>query len=355
MRKQFANFVEFSVYEMHHISQQLKEWLRNLRKQVQLWTVNYPWVIVQAGLSTTLSQWVKVLLRAQEHRFAIVPNNWTFREAPCNEFSRTNCVCMLTRYNWRKNSSQQTMCIAENLLNGCRKTKKWTAIFRRKSYLAMRRTFNLMGKWTHKNLDLGRGESSSDSWKAIARTTSHCLVRSLGWRCDWAVRFRKRGRKCSNSEWLTLLQPDKEIFMTSIGRYRYGRHVVPAGRRNLSHCARNYWVVARKFSWPCHLTQKRSELATEVVRFDTVPLLFWGFMKSRIYANKPQTIPEFKVEIRSVIGKIEPQLCGKVIESFVKRTRVCQQSWGKFFGYCVPQLIAVCVLYTEIKISVLSE
>ena len=31
------------------------------------------------------------------------------------------------------------------------------------------------------------------------------------------------------------------------------------------------------------------------------------------------------------------------------------ESWGTFVGYCVPQLIAVCVLYTEIKISTLFE
>jgi len=29
--------------------------------------------------------------------------------------------------------------------------------------------------------------------------------------------------------------------------------------------------------------------------------------------------------------------------------------WGTFVGYCVRQLIAVCVLYTEIKISALFE
>jgi hypothetical protein len=51
-------------------------------------------------------------------------------------------------------------------------------------------------------------------------------------------------------------------------------------------------------------------------------------VKSGVYANKPQTIPEVKVEIRRVTVKIEPQLCGKVIESFVKRERVCQQSRG---------------------------
>jgi hypothetical protein len=27
------------------------------------------------------------------------------------------------------------------------------------------------------------------------------------------------------------------------------------------------------------------------------------------------------------------------------------ESWGTFVGYCVPQLLAVCVLYTEITIS----
>jgi hypothetical protein len=80
----------------------------------------------------------------------------------------------------------------------------------------------------------------------------------------------------------------------------------------------------------------------------------WGFVKSRVYANKPQTIPELKAEIGRVIGETELQLCENV-ENFVKRARVCQQSWGTFVGYCFPQLIAVCVLYIEIKISTLFE
>jgi hypothetical protein len=63
---------------------------------------------------------------------------------------------------------------------------------------------------------------------------------------------------------------------------------------------------------------------------DLTPCNFflWGFVKSHVYANKPQTIAELKAEIRCVIGEIEPQLCGNVIESFVKRARVCQQSRG---------------------------
>jgi len=54
----------------------------------------------------------------------------------------------------------------------------------------------------------------------------------------------------------------------------------------------------------------------------------WGFVKSRVYANKPQTIPELKAEIGRVIGETEPQLCGNVIENFVERGKVCQRSRG---------------------------
>jgi hypothetical protein len=56
----------------------------------------------------------------------------------------------------------------------------------------------------------------------------------------------------------------------------------------------------------------------------------WGLVKSRVYVNKPRTIPELKSEIRRVIGEIEPQLCGKIIENFVERGRVCQQSLISF-------------------------
>ena len=96
----------------------------------------------------------------------------------------------------------------------------------------------------------------------------------------------------------------------------------------------------------CHTVRKTTELLRENFRgpvisrngdqnwpprsCDLTPCEFflWGFVKSRVYANKPQIIPELKVEIRRVVCEIEPQLCGNVIESFVKRARVCQQSRG---------------------------
>jgi hypothetical protein len=56
--------------------------------------------------------------------------------------------------------------------------------------------------------------------------------------------------------------------------------------------------------------------------------LLWEFVKFRVYANTPQTIPELKAEIRRVVGKTESQLCGNVIENFVKKARLCQQNRG---------------------------
>jgi hypothetical protein len=96
----------------------------------------------------------------------------------------------------------------------------------------------------------------------------------------------------------------------------------------------------------CHIARKTTELLRENFRGRVISrdgdqnwprrscnltacdFFLWGFVKSRVYANKPETIPELKVEIRHVIGETEPQLCGNVIESFVKSAGVCQQSRG---------------------------
>jgi hypothetical protein len=71
----------------------------------------------------------------------------------------------------------------------------------------------------------------------------------------------------------------------------------------------------------CHIARETTELLRENFRgrvisrngdqnwpprsCDLTPCDFflWGFVKSRVYANKPQTIPELKVEIRRVIGE----------------------------------------------------
>jgi len=191
----------------------------------------------------------------------------------------------------------------------------------------MRLTFNLMVAWTHKTVGFCVWRILEWFMKSHYMHKSHCLVRILGWWSDWAVLFRKWGRKCSNSEWRTLSQHDNRVLWPQLNGVDMEDMWFQQNGATC-HTARNNWVVARKISWLCHPTQWWSELATEVMWFDTVQPLSLGFVKSHVYANKPQTIPELKAEIRCVIGEIEPHLCGNVIENFVKRARVCQQSCG---------------------------
>ncbi|CAK9810854.1 Transposable element Tc3 transposase [Anthophora plagiata] len=54
----------------------------------------------------------------------------------------------------------------------------------------------------------------------------------------------------------------------------------------------------------------------------------WGFLKGKVYANNPQTIPELKEVIGRTITEISPQMCHNVIENFNKRINVCQQGRG---------------------------
>ena len=55
---------------------------------------------------------------------------------------------------------------------------------------------------------------------------------------------------------------------------------------------------------------------------DLTPLNFflWGYLKSKVYANKPTTIQELKNEITRHIGEIEEQLCRDVIKILDHRT-----------------------------------
>ncbi|GFV83926.1 histone-lysine N-methyltransferase SETMAR [Trichonephila clavipes] len=54
---------------------------------------------------------------------------------------------------------------------------------------------------------------------------------------------------------------------------------------------------------------------------DLTPLdyFLWGYVKSSVYADKPQTLDQLKDNIRSVIADIRPQMLEKVIENWTSR------------------------------------
>ena len=82
--------------------------------------------------------------------------------------------------------------------------------------------------------------------------------------------------------------------------------------------------------FPDNIISRSSDLNWPPRSCDLTPCDFflWDFDKSQVYANKPETIPEVKSEIQRVIGQIQPLLCEKVMENFMKTLTACYQSRG---------------------------
>ncbi|GFU54655.1 uncharacterized protein TNCV_2161241 [Trichonephila clavipes] len=63
---------------------------------------------------------------------------------------------------------------------------------------------------------------------------------------------------------------------------------------------------------------------------DLTPLdyFLWGYVKSLVYADKPQTLDHLEDNIRRVIADIRPQMSGKVIDNWTSRLDYIRASRG---------------------------
>ncbi|GFV10717.1 uncharacterized protein TNCV_1755561 [Trichonephila clavipes] len=63
---------------------------------------------------------------------------------------------------------------------------------------------------------------------------------------------------------------------------------------------------------------------------DLTPLdyFLWGYVKSLVYADKPQTLDHLEDNIRGVIADIRPQMLEKVIENWTSRLDYIRASRG---------------------------
>ncbi|GFS66010.1 uncharacterized protein TNCV_2510311 [Trichonephila clavipes] len=63
---------------------------------------------------------------------------------------------------------------------------------------------------------------------------------------------------------------------------------------------------------------------------DLTPLdyFLWGYIKSLVYADKPQTLDHLEDNIRCVIADIRPQMLDKVIENWTSRLDYIRASRG---------------------------
>ncbi|GFY27400.1 hypothetical protein TNCV_2070201 [Trichonephila clavipes] len=77
-------------------------------------------------------------------------------------------------------------------------------------------------------------------------------------------------------------------------------------------------------------------LWTDLV-IDLTPLdyFLWGYVKSSVYADKPQTLEHLEDNIRRVIADIRPQMLEKVIENWTSRLDYIRASCGQLW----PEII----------------
>ncbi|GFX82073.1 DUF4817 domain-containing protein [Trichonephila clavipes] len=70
---------------------------------------------------------------------------------------------------------------------------------------------------------------------------------------------------------------------------------------------------------------------------DLTPLdyFLWGYVKSLVYPNKPQTLDHLEDNIRRVIADIRPQMLEKVIENWTSRLDYIRASRGSH----MPEII----------------
>lgn len=95
------------------------------------------------------------------------------------------------------------------------------------------------------------------------------------------------------------------------------------------HTARETITLLRERFHGC-LISRGGDVSWPPRSCDLTPLDFflWGYLKARVYANKPRTPNDLKNNIRMTINEIQPALCETVIENWISRIRATQRSRG---------------------------
>ncbi|GFU06495.1 hypothetical protein TNCV_351481 [Trichonephila clavipes] len=68
--------------------------------------------------------------------------------------------------------------------------------------------------------------------------------------------------------------------------------------------------------------------SNEILSRCTSDYFLWGYVKSLVYADKPQTLDHSEDNIRRVIADIRPQILEKVIENWTSRLVYIRGSRG---------------------------
>ena len=126
------------------------------------------------------------------------------------------------------------------------------------------------------NKHLGHRKAARIHWKAYTPKTSHCLVRILVQRHNFAIFLRKCARRGRYSQWLSLSGHVERIFVHKNWKGGYWQHLLSKGRRYVAYSL-SYPRCLTTYFWRSHYQpQSWCRWHTSELRFDTVGLLFVG-------------------------------------------------------------------------------
>ena len=85
-----------------------------------------------------------------------------------------------------------------------------------------------------------------------------------------------------------------------------------------------------KEMFPNHLISLRDDIGWPARSPDLNPCDFflWGYLKSKVFSYRPQSLEELKRAIRFEIAAIPPEMIHRVIENFRERLQTCVSNDG---------------------------
>lgn len=99
-----------------------------------------------------------------------------------------------------------------------------------------------------------------------------------------------------------------------------------------SHTASATMAILKE-KFPRRLLSLGGDISWPPRSCDLTPLDFflWGYLKDRVYQNKPVTLDDLKENIRQVIGGISQEICQNVVQNYGVRIVSCKKALGGYF------------------------
>ena len=155
-------------------------------------------------------------------------------------------------------------------------------------------------------------------WKADVLKTSHCFVRILVQRHNWAIFNGVNGDR------YRAMSTKMYIFVHKNWRGGYWQYWVSKGRRYVPH-RRSYTRCFAPCFWRSHYQPRSWCRSCNLTPLD---YYLWGAVKNKCYADKPETIDVLRDNIRKAIGEIQLHTTDYVLKNWTDRVGYDMASRG---------------------------